>query len=347
MSDANLHIISRLSHIADAYKSKGVVYKYKAYRTAISTIKALQKPILSVSDIKNLPGIGKAMEEKIGEILATGGLEQEQQVLADPITRATQLFTSIHGIGPVMAAKLVHEQGLRTLDDLKTVQLPAQVQLGIKYHEDSQSRIPYNEVRRHMLQVEAICTLAVDPKMVVTVCGSHRRGNATSGDVDILLSQRDTRASVKPDKMYMKLVVEALTKVGYIQDALVSGESKFMGYAKLIRVAPTPNEAKYPIADSAFTTIRRLDIRFISYDQYSSAMLYFTGSDAHNIKMRQQAISMGYVLCEYGLYKAVGAIGDQKMGAGAVKGDMIPTFSEEEIFQILKMPYLTPEQRNL
>eukprot|EP00658_Telonema_sp_P-2_P058551 TRINITY_DN47050_c0_g1_i1.p1 TRINITY_DN47050_c0_g1~~TRINITY_DN47050_c0_g1_i1.p1 ORF type:complete len:113 (+),score=35.79 TRINITY_DN47050_c0_g1_i1:152-490(+) len=77
----------------------------------------------------------------------------------------------------------------------------------------------------------------------------------------------------------------------------------------------------------------------------SSAMLYFTGSDAHNIKMRQQAINMGLILCEYGLFKAVGASGDslQKMGAGAVKGEMIPTFSEEEIFQVLKMPYLKPE----
>jgi DNA polymerase/3'-5' exonuclease PolX len=349
MSDANLPIITRLSHIADAYKSKGVIYKYKAYRTAISTLKSLTTPITSVADVRNLPGIGKAMEEKIGEILATGGLEQEEQVLADPITRATQLFTSIHGIGPVMAAKLVHEQGLRTLEDLKRVPLPAQVQLGIKYYEDSQCRIPFNEVKRHMLQVEAICTLAVDPEIVVTVCGSHRRGNKTSGDVDILLSQRHTRSTSKSEYVYMQEVIRALTRAGYIVDTLVEGAVKFMGYSRLLKVEPGPTEALYPVESSAFSTVRRLDVRWFCYDHFYSALLYFTGSDAHNIKMRQQAINMGYVLSEYGIFKAVGAGGDspQKMGAGAMKGERVPTYSEEEIFQVLKMPYVPPEQRNL
>lgn len=349
MSDVNLHIITSLSHIADAYKSKGVIYKYKAYRTAISAIKALPTPITCVGDVKGLAGIGKAMEEKIAEILSTGGLAQEEQVLADPITRATQLFTSIHGIGPVMAAKLVHEQGLRTLDDLKKVPLPAQVLLGIKHYEDTEKRIPFNEVRRHMLQVEAICHQAVDPGIVVTVCGSHRRGNATSGDVDILLSHRDSRSSSGAEYAYMQKVVQALTAVGYIQDTLVEGNVKFMGYSRLLNVACTQRELSYPVDASAFATVRRLDIRWFCYDHFYSALLYFTGSDAHNIKMRQQAINLGYVLSEYGVFRAVGAQGDspQKMGAGAVKGERIPTFSEEEIFKVLKIPFVSPEQRNL
>jgi DNA polymerase/3'-5' exonuclease PolX len=79
------------------------------------------------------------------------------------------------------------------------------------------------------------------------------------------------------------------------------------------------------------TPIRRLDIRFIPYESYYYAQLYFTGPKDFNRKMRQVALDMGYTLNEYGLY-------DEKGKSFVVK-------SEKEIFELLNMEYLSPNLR--
>ena len=76
--------------------------------------------------------------------------------------------------------------------------------------------------------------------------------------------------------------------------------------------------------------VRRIDIRFIPYDSFFSALLYFTGSAELNKKMRQVAKEMGYKLSEYGLFK---------------NDDALEINSEKDVFTLLKLPYLEPNER--
>ena len=99
-----------------------------------------------------------------------------------------------------------------------------------------------------------------------------------------------------------------------------------MGYCKL-----SPN---YPA--------RRIDIRFVSYNSYYPAILYFTGSGNFNQIMRRDALRQDYTLNEYGLYKIAGYD-----GRTIIKGNKMIVNSEEEIFDILNLSYVKPYDRNI
>jgi len=91
-------------------------------------------------------------------------------------------------------------------------------------------------------------------------------------------------------------------------------KTKYMGFSKLLD-----------------NKIRRIDIRFIPYDSYYSAILYFTGSGELNKKMRNIAKTKGYKLSEYGLFDK--------------KGNMMKVNSERDIFKLLDMEYFPPRLR--
>ena len=84
---------------------------------------------------------------------------------------------------------------------------------------------------------------------------------------------------------------------------------------------------------------RRIDIRLIPYQSKGAAMLYFTGSGDFNKIMRAEALKKGYTINEYGIYKL------KKQGKKMVKGELVPTETEEDIFKVVDMTYLKPEQR--
>lgn len=355
----NQDIIDALQHIAESYRSQGVVYKYKAYRTAIVSIRGVGTRITAASQIKHLPGVGTAMLQKVEEILATGQLEQERVVMSDPVTQAISLFTSVHGIGPVLAKKLVHDHGLRTLDDLEERAqglLPPQARLGLKHVADASQRIPFDEVEAHLQYIKPIVHRLVDPRLQLCVCGSHRRGASASGDVDVLITHPAADSSATESEFtFLEAVCAVLRDQGYIVDTLVEGRSKFMGYAKL---PFTP-----------FAVVRRLDLRWLPYDSFFPALLYFTGSDMFNVMMRTEALKRGFTLNEYGMYEVEGyehlhnlptpqnglmsPLGSpNKKGeattapAGAQKGKRVLVKSERDIFDKIGMQFVLPCDRN-
>lgn len=338
----NANILEALSHIAESYRSQGVVYKYKAYRTAIDSIRSLGAPVTDVSQVATLPGIGKAMLEKIQEILRTGELQQEKDVAADPVAQAVQAFTAVHGIGPVLAKKLVHEHGLRTLADLTASQhmLPPQARLGLRYHDDTLKRVPFDEIEEHLRYMKSVALASVDPGLQLSVCGSHRRGAETSGDIDILVTHPASCSTSGAEYVFLGELSKVLKERGYVVDVLAEGQSKFMGFCRL-----TPS-----------STVRRLDVRWFTYDSFPSALLYFTGSDMFNVAMRTEALKRGYTINEYGIFELVGyehlhetlsPKGKTELPPpGAVKGRRMPVHCERDIFQYVGMPFLEPHQRN-
>lgn len=201
--------------------------------------------------------------------------------------------------------------------------------IGIKYFHDIQKRIPRKEIAAMEKIIKKIIN-KLFKDIIVEVCGSYRRGNETSGDIDILITHKSIKEKEDfdnlKDNILLKLI-KFLQNIGFLYDHItVDGHTKYMGVCKL-------NECPY----------RRIDIRFISYNSFAPALLYFTGSADLNKKMRLEAITKGMKLNEYGLYKGVF---DKKLNK-EVFDEKLNTPTEEDIFKFLEMEYLEPTKRNI
>ena len=157
------------------------------------------------------------------------------------------------------------------------------------------------------------------------LCGSYRRGRDKSGDIDCCLFHPTIKTldDIKTNKYnILANFVEMLINVDFIIDQLDMGLQKFMGMCMIKQ-----HNKKHNVA-------RRLDIRFMPYDSYGSAILYFTGSANFNTDIRKIAIGKGYSLSEFGFKN---------------KNDntLIPCATEEDVFKFLNIPYKTPKERDI
>ena len=158
----------------------------------------------------------------------------------------------------------------------------------------------------------------VNTQLIFEICGSFRRGQNDSGDIDVLITCPGLSSDIKLFKFLSKLV-KLLKKDNFIVDDLTkTGEKKYMGVCKLKSNLPA----------------RRIDIRCVNYDEYYSSLLYFTGSKNFNLLMRQNAIDMNYSLNEYGL-------------KNKKTGELMKLNSEEELFKILNVPYMDQKMKYL
>jgi DNA polymerase/3'-5' exonuclease PolX len=202
--------------------------------------------------------------------------------------------------------------------------------IGIKYFHDIEKRIPRTEIAK-MGKIVTEILKRINENIIVKVCGSYRRGNSDSGDIDILISNPLVKEKSDFSKLKFNILlklIKLLVGIGFLYDHItVDGNTKYMGVCRI--------NSSYPY--------RRIDIRFIEYNALPAALLYFTGSANLNKKMRTEAIKLGYKLNEYGLYKLEY---DKKEGKD-VLGERIDCPTEKDIFKHLKMEYLKPTSRNI
>lgn len=208
--------------------------------------------------------------------------------------------------------------------------------IGIKYFYDICEKIPRNEITK-MEKFIKIVVKYINPDFIIGCCGSYRRGRDRSGDIDCLLThpklktQEDINNFQNVNGNILLMIVNLLTQKGFLTDHLTEGgNTKYMGICKL------PNKPEYKL-------YRRIDIRFVPYNSYGTALLYFTGSKNFNTQMRNKALKMGYTLSEYGLFHY---IYDNKTNK-KIKGEQLPTPNEEDVFKILDMEYKTPKERDI
>ncbi|XP_022081994.1 DNA polymerase beta-like isoform X2 [Acanthaster planci] len=257
----NKDLVDVLSELANYEKNvTRQMHKYNAYRKAASTIAKYPEKITSGKEAKKLDGVGEKIAKKIDEILATGKLEKLEKIRADDTNVAINLMTRVTGIGPAAARKLV-DDGITTIEELRKHQdkLNHHQKIGLKHFEDFEKRIPRPEMEKLETFIKAQVE-DLDPDYIATICGSYRRGAASSGDIDILLTHPE----------------------------YTSADEK-QGVCQL----PAEEE------DEEDHLFRRIDIRLIPKDQYFCGTLYFTGSDMFNKDMRAKAIEAGFTLNEY------------------------------------------------
>jgi DNA polymerase (family X) len=309
----NLLVAKILNEIADILEMQEVEFKPRAYRKAARTVESLSKPIEEVYEekkLKELSGVGESIAAKIAEIIETGKSEYldglKKQMPAD-----IEALTSIEGMGPKAVKKLYEALKIKTLDDLARAAEQHEIrevkgfgpktEKNILEHLELARRgkervllgfaLPIAEEIRQRLEKEASV-------MQVAVTGSLRRMKETIGDLDILAS------SSKPEE-----TADFFVSMADVREVLGKGVTKCSVILK--------NNI-------------RVDLRIVKKESFGSALLYFTGSKDHNIKLRKIAIKQSYKLNEYGLFK------EDKQVAGKTEGG---------VYGKLGMDWIPPELR--
>lgn len=287
----------------DLFRKKEIVagekFKAIAYSKAINKIKDLDV-IKTIDDVK---GLGEGITKKIGLII-----ENNLRVERTTDDEIIDTFMNIYAVGRVKAVKLVQEHSIKSIAELRenTHLLNDKQKLGLIHYEDFLERIPRQEMTTHSRFIKKTIKslkLHIDTDIV----GSYRRGEQSSGDIDVLLKSSDPNDGLT--------VIQKLIEVGYITDTLALGDKKFMGVCKI-------GENKY----------RRLDILYTPEEQYGFALLYFTGSMKFNIAVRKIALEKGLSLNEHGFK--------------AIKTQDIPVLkTEEEILNYLGIKMIDPKKR--
>ena len=319
----------------DVKETKMHKFRLQTIKKILGILKKLDFEITDPSDLEGIPGIGKGTIQRVREILENGKLKeltQKYDKKKQAKINSIQELEQVIGIGSSIAKKLVTENKITSIEELKKavksgkLKVNELVKLGLKYYGVIQGNIPRNEVEitEKYLVKEA---QKVDPGLEIMICGSYRRGKKTSGDIDVLMYHKKAKTSqyiTNPEKYdlkpYLELYVKKLTDDGFMLDHLTDKNynRKYMGFCKY---------KSYPV--------RRIDIRFVPYNSLPSAMLYFTGPYELNTIMRSAAKKRSMILNEYGIYEI-----DEDGNKTPIK-----IKSEADIFKILGMNYMTPEQR--
>lgn len=365
-------VISALQVVRDSESLAGNTFKVRAYNNVLTQLARLppdsKDAITSVDDLKaaGITGIGKSIEKKITEILDTGKL-----AAADGIKSRVEAFNAlskIHGIGHAKASELI-DANIDTIDKLKAaveshpdMLTPVQT-IGLAHYADFQKRIPRKEMLRH----EAVLKEAFGKYFgTVTIAGSFRRGAASSGDIDVLITKSSTswdlteggRPRVKSNSNKTKQLNSnevpvshgdnvaseggaRKTKVSKVQDApeeitefhMVVGDLQRSKYITDI-LALGEKKCMAVVKLPRCRTYRRLDILLTPPSEYPFALLYFTGSQEFNIGMRSHALSRGYTLNEHGM---------KSLNPKVSISDEIK--DERDIFAYLKLGFVRPEDR--
>ena len=237
------------------------------------------------------------------------------RILERERTNPLNIFTRIYGIGPKKAKELI-SQGIDTIDKLKENEskLNNTQKIGLKYYYDLLKRIPRSEIEEFNDKLNKVFQQVAPDNSKYEIVGSYRREAKTSGDIDIIITNKNNDTSVF-NKFLDKLVEEKI-----VIEVLTKGKVKSLTIGKLPDGIP-----------------RRLDFLYTPPKEYAFAVLYFTGSKAFNTVMRQRALSLGYTLNEHGLSKLVNGKKDELVD------EDFP--DEESIFKFLHMKYQEPINR--
>lgn len=321
-------------------------YKLMVIKKTIDIIAKFKKKITSGSQLSNIKGIGDKTISRINEIIDTGklseinlglGHELDQRLGQEQIKSVKEL-SSIYGIGPVKASEFYSKYKIRNLKELVKaykqgiIELTDQMKLGIKYKDTLVEKIPRILIARLDIFVHDQLQ-KIDNDFISVVCGSYRRGNPYSSDVDILITNKKLKSKEDTGK-YLKLVIDNFKKYFIINSLTTSYNTHFQGFAsfKLIPNLPSDyNKKEFNVKSNVI----RLDIILVPIQFFYPALLHFTGSGNFNQKLRLHAKSLGYKLSEYGLIKT-SELGDEVY---------LEAKSEKDIFDTLLLKYVPPEKR--
>ena len=314
--------------VAEILKEIGVLlelkgenpFKTRAYVNGARTLEGLTEPLETLIQEERLgevKGIGKALVEKITELVETGELEYYNTLKASIPPGLIEML-DVQGMGPKKVKAINEKLGVETIEDLEKACEAGKVAeldgFGAKSQEKILESIAFKRQHashhhRHKMLIAAepiLDDLRSHPDVIrCDIAGSLRRGKEVSGDIDFLVSAKDSAD-----------IMEAFTTRDGILSVLAAGDTK---------------------ASVLLEGGIQADLRVVDDSEYASALAYFTGSKEHNIVMRSRAIERGLRLNEYGLFKSKEETRDPKL--------RLDCKTEEDIFAALDLAYVPPELR--
>jgi DNA polymerase (family X) len=319
MADSKQDVLDMLRELAELTmleEGDPQSFRVRAYESAAQAISAQASDLgrLTTRELQQIEGIGKSTAEKIRELLEKGKVEKLEG-LRQKHPRSVVELLRIQGLGPKALKRLRAELGVQSLDDLRRVLVEQKLRglagFGQKSEEKLAQALARLEAQGPMERTPISVALPLAERIVAqmrelpgvthaSTCGSLRRFSEPVGDVDIMVAA----VAAGP-------VMEALVSMSFVDRVLGRGESK-----------------------TSVVTRRgtQVDLRVVAEKQLGAALLYFTGSKGHNIKLRMRALARGLTLNEYALSEIEG-------------GRVVASETEEQIYQALGLPFIPPVLR--
>jgi DNA polymerase (family 10) len=311
-----LDMLHELSELTILDEGDPQSFRVRAYESAAQSITAYASDLgrLSLKELQTIEGIGKSTAEKIRELIDTGKVAKLEG-LRQKHPPAVVALMRIQGLGPKAVKRLRAELGVGSLDDLRRALAEHKLRelkgFGQKSEENLLKTLARMDAQGASDRTPISVALPLATRIVAhlaevagvthaSTCGSLRRFSETIGDVDILVSAADPEP-----------VMQALVSLPAVDRVLGRGSSK-----------------------TSVVTRRgtQVDVRVVAPGQLGAALLYFTGSKGHNIKLRMRALARGWTLNEYAL-------------AEVDTGKVIASETEDEIYRALGLPFIPPVLR--
>jgi DNA polymerase (family X) len=289
----------------------GDVFRARNYEKAARSVRGWADDVghLDAKGLRAIPGVGASIAAKIAEYLATGHIAALDELRAQ-IPAGVLELTKVPGLGPKRALQLNHDLGVSSVDELAAAVQAGRLEGLAGFGARSEERIAsgievYRQGRERVLLDVALHTAttmvaalsAVPGCQRCTYAGSLRRWRETIGDVDILAAADESAP---------------------LMEAFIAGH-------QVIASGPTKTSIRTPDG-------LQVDLRVVPLDAWGAALQYFTGSQAHNVAVRQIAIRQKLKLSEYGLFDAG-------------TGELIVSRTEEEVYARLGLAWIPPAMR--
>lgn len=315
MKRTNAAIADAFDRLADLLEIEGAnPFRIRAYRNAAGRVRALSRRLADMveagEDLSELPDIGEDIAEKIAVMTETGRLPLLEEVEQRTPAELSDIM-HIKGLGAKMTAALHHELGIRGIDDLKEAVARHRVRELSGFGEKTEKLISEalenlepGEQRMKLADAEPFAEAlverleALDGVKQVTVAGSYRRRRESVGDLDILVTAR--RGADVP--------------------------KRFVAFDEVAKVVSRGDTRSTVVLDNGL----QVDLRVVPAVSYGAAMVYFTGSKAHNIELRKIAVRDDLKINEYGVFR-----GDERV-AGR---------TEKQVYESVGLPWIEPVLR--
>jgi len=315
MPKTNEEVEELLGEWAELLQVTGAdAFRVRAYEKAARSIGGYSKDLRELDDkgILAIPNVGKSMLGRIREYLDTGSLH-ELEDLREMVPGGMRELLRIPGLGPKKAILVYEQLGITSLAELAAAAEANKLQgikglgakteenllRGIRNYREQEERILIDQAMESAERIIASLTDACTFDEIA-YAGSLRRMRETIGDLDILVAASDAEP-----------IMEAFTSMPRVAEVLAKGSTK-----------------------TTIVTRRGLqvDLRVVPHEAWGAALIYFTGSKAHNIKIREIAVKKGLKLSEWGLFHAK-------------DGSLIAALDEEEVYAALGLPWIPPTMR--
>jgi DNA polymerase (family 10) len=312
---ANESVAALLTEYAELLAlTGGDPFRARVYEKAARSVAGHATDVtrLSSAELRKIPGVGASIAEKIEEFVHTGAIRAVDELRAK-VPAGVLAMTAIPGLGPKTAMLLYEKLGIDSVDALESAldagalagmkgigpKTAANLRHGIALSRAQTGRFTVDVATRTALDiVEALRALPECERC--TYAGSLRRKRDSIGDIDILAAAQDPRP-----------LMRRLVELPIVTEVIVAGDKK--------------------------TSVRtvsglQVDLRVVPLASWGAALIYFTGSKEHNVRLREMAVRRGLKLSEYGLFTVD-------------TDELIVSETEEAVYERLGLAWIPPTLR--